>query len=86
MAKNKSQEPEQQAAAGEDARVEITGDNATLLLAAAEELNLEASVVKVENNQFVVPAEVAKKAGVDTIKDEEPEPAAQEAPAENTGE
>lgn len=55
------------------ARVEISGDNATLLLAAAEELNLEASVVKVENNQFVVPANVAEKAGVDTIKDEQSE-------------
>ena len=65
-------------AENQTARVEISGDNATLLLAAAEELNLEASVVKVENNQFVVPAEVAEKAGVDTIKDESDEEASPE--------
>ena len=68
----------------EDSRVEISTDNAVLLLAAAEELNLEASVVKVENNEFVVPAEVAAKAGVETINGGEPEP--EPAPAESTGE
>lgn len=61
---------ENQQAEEKTERVEISQDNATLLLAAAEELELEASVVKVENNQFVVPANVAERAGVDTIKDD----------------
>lgn len=41
-------------------------DTAVLLLAAAEELDQPASVVQVENetNRFVVPKEVAKKAGL----------------------
>jgi len=38
------------------------GEKATLLLAAAEELGLPPSVVKVQGGQFAVPAEVEKKA------------------------
>lgn len=38
------------------------GDKATLLLAAAEELDLPASVVRTGNGKFLVPAEVEKKA------------------------
>lgn len=39
-----------------------SAEKATLLLAAAEELDLPADVVKVQGGQFVVPAEVEKKA------------------------
>lgn len=38
------------------------GDQATLLLAAAEELDLPASVVRTGSGKFLVPAEVEKKA------------------------
>lgn len=38
------------------------GDKATLLLAAAEELDLPASVVRTGSGKFLVPAEVEKKA------------------------
>lgn len=44
----------------------LTGDNAVLLLAAAEELGLDASVVQTTSyGHFNVPAEVADKAGFD---------------------
>lgn len=46
-------------------------DNATLLLAAAEELKQEPAVVRTGDNVFYVPEDVAKKAGVDY---EEPQP------------
>jgi phage protein D len=39
-------------------------DNAVLLLAAAQELELEASVVRTTYSAFIVPEEVAKKAKV----------------------
>ena len=49
--------------------IEIKGqstENAVLLLAAAEELGLDAGVVRTDsNNRFHVPAEVAEKAGFD---------------------
>lgn len=38
------------------------GEKATLLLAAAEELDLPASVIRTGNGKFLVPAEVEKKA------------------------
>lgn len=57
------------------------GDTATLLLAAAEELEMDASVVRTNSieSAFVVPEEVAKKAGVDTVdeSDEGDEPTEQ---------
>lgn len=45
----------------------LNGDNATLLLAAAQELGLPADVVRTAPTEgvFVVPAEVADKAGFD---------------------
>lgn len=44
----------------------VTSDNATLLLAAAEELGMDASVVRTTTTgYFTVPAEVAAKAGFD---------------------
>lgn len=52
------------------------GKTATLLLAAAEELELDPGVVRTTSDQtFVVPAEVAKKAKVDTVDESEPEAA-----------
>lgn len=49
-------------------------DTATLLLAAAQELDLPAGVVKAKGRSFVVPAEVAKKAGIKPAKSEGDEP------------
>jgi len=43
---------------------DVSPDNATLLLAAAEELGLDQSVVATSGDGFVVPAEVAQKAGL----------------------
>lgn len=40
----------------------LTSDNATLLLAAAEELGLEPEVVRTSEDGFVVPQEVHDKA------------------------
>jgi hypothetical protein len=40
-------------------------DRAVLLLAAAEELGLDASVIRSSYGAFLVPEEVAKKAGFD---------------------
>lgn len=47
------------------------GDNATLLLAAAEELKMEPGVVRTTMHGFEVPEEVAKKAGLDTVDPDE---------------
>lgn len=48
------------------------GDTATLLLAAAEELELPADVVTTNSDsEFQVPVEVAQKAGVDYESDDE---------------
>lgn len=47
------------------------GDNATLLLAAAEELKMEPSVVRTTMHGFEVPEEVAKKAGLDAVDPDE---------------
>jgi topoisomerase IA-like protein len=47
--------------------VEIEGrsrDNAILLLAAAEELDLDVSVVRTTTNGYIVPEEVANEAGL----------------------
>jgi topoisomerase IA-like protein len=47
--------------------VEIKGrsrDNAILLLAAATDLDLPASVVRTTTNGYLVPEEIAKKAGL----------------------
>jgi hypothetical protein len=54
-------------------RVEgLTSDNATLLLAAAAELELDPSVVATTtDNVFLVPEEVAKKAGLKPQPDED---------------
>lgn len=41
-------------------------DTAVLLLAAAQELDLPADVVRVGNGEFLVPEEVAKKAKSDS--------------------
>lgn len=43
----------------------LTQDNAILLLAAAEELELDAGVVRTTRTGFVAPQEVADKAGVE---------------------
>jgi hypothetical protein len=82
MANKKSQEAQEPA---EDVRVEQSTDNAVLLLAAAEEAGADPGVVRTTSDGwFLVPGDIAEKAGVDVIKDEEPEPApAEEAPAEN---
>src|SRR6478736_2636999 len=53
---------------------DLTSDNATLLLAAAEELDLDPSVVATTSHgHFLVPEDVAKKAGLDyeTTEDRE---------------
>lgn len=42
----------------------LSADNATLLLAAAEDLGLNPSVVTVSSGQFIAPTEVVKKAGL----------------------
>lgn len=44
---------------------EKSGDNAVLLLAAAENLDLDPSVVRTTSNGFSVPEDVAKEAGFD---------------------
>lgn len=45
---------------------DVPSETATLLLAAAEELGLDASVVRVSSDGgFLVPEEVAKKAKID---------------------
>jgi len=47
-------------------------DTATLLLAAAEDLELEPGVVKTTSTgTFIVPSDVAKKAGVKPVEDNE---------------
>lgn len=68
--------------------VEIQGrsrDNAVLLLAAAEDLNLDAGVVRTTTNGYLVPEEVANQAG---LGEEKPKPAkkaaAKKAPAKKT--
>jgi hypothetical protein len=49
----------------EDVQIELTQDNAVLLLAAAEELELDPAVVRTtSDNVFLVPGDVAKKAGL----------------------
>ena len=54
----------------------ITSDNAILLLAAAEDLDLDASVVRTTSDgHFLVPEEVAKKAGIKADDDEDTKPA-----------
>lgn len=53
-----------------EVRVPVGTDNAVLLLAAAEEAGLDPGIVRVENGNFVVPAEVADKAGVESIPDD----------------
>ena len=74
----------------ENENVEVKGrtsDNATLLLAAAEELNLPAGVVETTGSGFRVPVEVAKKAGLDNNDDDKPraakKAAAKKAPAKD---
>lgn len=63
------------------------GDTATLLLAAAEELDLGASVVTVSGKTFVVPAEVNDKAfGSDSKQAAKKTAAKKTAPAKNTQE
>jgi hypothetical protein len=71
MAKKKNND---EAAAVEEARVSLSSDNATLLLAAVEELELDPSVVKVVDGFLVAPANVVEKAGAATVADEEGEP------------
>ena len=63
-------------------------DNAVLLLAAAEELKQDASVVRTSDSAFIVPEDIAKKAGLkgEKVEDEdsaseEPKPAAKKASA-----
>lgn len=52
---------------GEDA-----SETATLLLAAAEVLEMEPDVVRTTSrSEFLVPSEVAEKAGVHTVNDDE---------------
>lgn len=49
----------------------LTAENAVLLLAAAEELDLDPSVVQTTtDNVFLVPAEVAEKAGLDPVDED----------------
>lgn len=48
-------------------------DTATLLLAAADDLGLQPDVVETTSDRvFRVPEEVATKAGVEVVEDEEP--------------
>jgi hypothetical protein len=54
-----------------------TQENAVLLLAAVEELELDPHVVQVEGDGFRAPKEVCDKAGVQTAKEDE-EPQAEE--------
>lgn len=46
-------------------------ENATLLLAAAEDLDQDVSVVRTSGGAFIVPQDVADKAGVDYDKPED---------------
>lgn len=59
-----------------DARIpygDDAGKTATLLLGAAEDLDLEVSVIRTQSDGFfLAPEEVAKKAGVDYTPSEEP--------------
>lgn len=49
-----------------------SGETATLLLAAAEDLGLDPGVVRTTSEySFVVPEEVAAKAGLDTVSEDE---------------
>lgn len=49
----------------EDVQIELNHDNAVLLLAAAQELELDPGVVRTtSDNVFLVPSDVAKKAGL----------------------
>lgn len=57
-------------------------DQATLLLAAAEELDMEAGVVQTTSFGFLVPAEVAKKAGLEPKESEDEK--SEEKPAKKT--
>lgn len=50
---------------------EKAGETATLLLAAAEDLDLSPDVVQVTNGAFVVPEEVQKKSGLDKASDDD---------------
>lgn len=67
-------------------------DRAVLLLAAAQELDLDASVVQTSDGAFVVPQEVADQAGVEygsalligTSNSEPSEEPEQKAPAKKT--
>lgn len=67
---------------------DVASETATLLLAAAEELDLPADVVQTNSDgAFVVPAEVAEKAKAGGDSDEEKKPAkkaAKKAPAKKT--
>jgi hypothetical protein len=50
----------------------LTSENAVLLLAAAAELDLDPGVVQTTtDNVFVVPAEVAKKAGLKAVSEDD---------------
>lgn len=63
-----------------DVRVELTQDNAVLLLAAAQELELDPGVVRTtSDNVLIVPSRVARKAGVDEVAPTEYEVAVQDA-------
>jgi hypothetical protein len=62
-------------------------DNAVLLLAAAEKLDQDPSVVQTSGGAFLVPKDVADEAGVDYESDSEDQPektAAKKAPAKKT--
>jgi hypothetical protein len=52
---------------------EKANEQATLLLAAAEELDLDPSVVRTGEGTFVVPTEVADKAGLSPDDDDKDE-------------
>lgn len=62
---------------------ENVADNATLLLGAAEELGLEPYVVRTQSEPYyLVPREVAEKAGLDYESDDDEESAPEEDSAE----
>ena len=63
-------------------------DTATLLLAAAEELDLDPGVVRTSpfDSAFLAPEEVAKKAGVDIVEDEDTSANETPSSAEDEGE
>lgn len=58
-------------------------DQAVLLLAAAEKVNGDQSVVRTTDSSFMVPEEVAKEAGLSEDKPE-PKPVAKKAAAKKT--